>query len=200
MWPWAHLAVAYLCYAAYTRVRRGRTPLALPALAVAFGSQFPDLVDKPLGWWWGIIPGGRLFAHTLLFTAVALPAVALIAARYDREESAVAFSIGHVSHVLTDVSPLVLIGDFSEAWFLFYPLVDSPFDVPDYGPIGAGTLYYDGVLALKALYVSVTAQFVLFLLGSLVWLRDGAPGLGVVRSSLSRLTGMGPDGGPFDPR
>ena len=186
MWPWAHLAFAYLSYTGYTHLRYGRPPRTTPALVLAFGSQFPDLVDKPLGWWLGVIPGGRLFAHTLLFTVILLPIVFLVASRYDRTEYAGPFAIGHVSHILTDVSPLVLLGDLSWAWFLFWPLVDSPTAMPDYGPIAVGSVYFDAVLLLKSLYTSVTAQIGLFLLGAAIWYRDGAPGLDLVRSIVQR--------------
>lgn len=49
MWPWEHLAISYLAYSLLGRLawRRPR-PLREPP-SVTFGTQFPDLVDKPLG-------------------------------------------------------------------------------------------------------------------------------------------------------
>ncbi len=35
MWPWGHLAVAYLVYTVYSHRRDGRPPRALPVIALA---------------------------------------------------------------------------------------------------------------------------------------------------------------------
>ena len=63
MWPWGHLGVAYLLYSLYSRGRFRRPPRPEPTLAVVFGSQFADLVDKPLAW--GLGPPRRSNARTL---------------------------------------------------------------------------------------------------------------------------------------
>lgn len=93
-------------------------------------------------------------------------------------------------HVVADISLAVLLGEFTYAWFLFWPLVESLFAMPDYATIRAGTPYHDAVLVLKSLYVLPIAQVVLFLLGALAYLRDGAPGLEIVRTSIRKLSGM----------
>jgi hypothetical protein len=61
MWPWEHLAVGYLLYSV-SCVLWGRYPTRIGVAALAFGTQFPDLVDKPLGWWLGVLPSGQSFA------------------------------------------------------------------------------------------------------------------------------------------
>ena len=49
MWPWEHLAIGYLAYSLLGRLAWRRPPTVGTAITVAFGTQFPDLVDKPLG-------------------------------------------------------------------------------------------------------------------------------------------------------
>ena len=49
MWPWEHLTIGYLAYSLLSRLAWRRPPTVGTAITVAFGTQFPDLVDKPLG-------------------------------------------------------------------------------------------------------------------------------------------------------
>ena len=65
MWPWGHLAVGYLVYSGLSRWRFGRLPGSVATLAVALGTQLPDLVDKPLAWTVNVLASGRSLAHSL---------------------------------------------------------------------------------------------------------------------------------------
>ena len=56
MWPWGHLAVAYLCYVLSIKLRGDGEQTLLTLVAVAVGSQFPDLIDKPFAWSVAILP------------------------------------------------------------------------------------------------------------------------------------------------
>jgi hypothetical protein len=58
MWPWGHLAVGYLCYVAYLKLYDNDRQTLYPVLAVGFGSQFPDFIDKPLAWSVLVLPSG----------------------------------------------------------------------------------------------------------------------------------------------
>jgi len=124
MWPWGHLAVAYLLYTVITHRRFGRPPRAVPAIALAFGSQTPDLIDKPLAWNFGILPGGRTLAHSLFVVALLVPVVLLVADRLEGRAIGVAFLIGYCSHLLADVPPRVLSGEFAHAAYLLWPVVE----------------------------------------------------------------------------
>lgn len=133
MWPWGHLAVGYLCYVAFVRLRgKGRqTPLAL--FAVGVGSQFPDIVDKPLAWSFAVLPSGRSLAHSLITASVIIGVAYLIGRRLGREEPAVAFGVGYLSHSLSDLGPDVILGllrgDAEQLrWttYLVWPLLPSP--------------------------------------------------------------------------
>ena len=59
MLPWGHLAVGYLAYSLAVRVRSGGPPAGLAVAALAVGTQFPDLIDKPLVSWVSVLPSGR---------------------------------------------------------------------------------------------------------------------------------------------
>ncbi|MFC6769184.1 metal-dependent hydrolase [Natrinema soli] len=179
MWPWGHLAVAYLVYTVYSHRHDARPPRAVPVIALAIGSQFPDLIDKPFAWSFEILPGGRTFAHSVFVAALLLPAAYSLACRVGRPEIGTAFAIGHVSHLLADVPPSAIrSGDVSATTFLFWPVLEPP----AYDPV-------DGILAGFLRYSMgwfEWVQFGLVLVALVVWYRDGTPGLGSIRRGLER--------------
>lgn len=75
MLPLGHLAFAYLWYVAYAAVGTHRLPARL-----AVGSQFPDLVDKPLAYL-GVLTYGRSLAHSVFALAGCAVAVWWVATR-----------------------------------------------------------------------------------------------------------------------
>ncbi|WP_336035093.1 metal-dependent hydrolase [Halobacterium yunchengense] len=184
MWPWEHVAVAYLAYSALTRALWGRSPDARGAVVVAVASVLPDLVDKPLAWWLAVLPSGRSLGHSLL---VAVPlAAAVLLAGYARGERpvAVAFALGHLSHLAGDVAyPLVVDGEL-RAGFLLWPVVPAP----DGGTTSALPHVQELVAAFVAFLATPRGTAYLVVDGVLlaaalaVWLRDGHPGLGLPRS------------------
>ncbi|MFC6717158.1 metal-dependent hydrolase [Natrialbaceae archaeon GCM10025810] len=181
MWPWGHLAVAYLLYSVYAARRYDRAPRALPAIAVAIGSQFPDLIDKPLAWTFDVLPGGRTLSHSLLFAAALVLVVFVAVRRFDRVDPTVAFAfvIGHVVHLLADIPPSTLRGDFTGTTYFFWPVVPyHPVDEPG-GIIDAFLTYEMGTYEV--------AQLGLFAVAIAVWYRDGAPGLEYASRTLRRI-------------
>ena len=82
--PLGHAAFGYVLYSLYTRLHLNHPPQGLAALALAFGTQFPDLIDKPLTWTFAVLPYGRSFAHSL-FTLV--PLLAILWLVFDTEET-----------------------------------------------------------------------------------------------------------------
>jgi len=132
MWPWGHLAVGYLCYVAWTHIR-GTNQRPLAVFAVVFGSQFPDLIDKPLAWTVPVLPSGRSLAHSLLTAACILAVGYYVSQRFNRTEVCVAFGIGYLTHIIGDLGPRVigglLTGDFTQlqwATYLLWPLLPAP--------------------------------------------------------------------------
>ena len=171
MWPLGHAAVAYLCYTALSRARGG-PPGGGAAVVLLVGSQVPDLVDKPLAWYLGVLPTGRTLAHSFVVIGPLVVAVSLLAARYSRPEYGVAFGVGAVSHVLVDALPALWGG--TDPGFLLWPLIPvEPYD--------------NGAPTVTALFVEslgdpyFLSEFVLAALALVVWRQDGYPGLGVIR-------------------
>lgn len=142
MLPLGHLAFAYLWYAIYLAVGPHRLPVRLALVPLVTGSQFPDLVDKPLAYL-GVIRYGRSLAHSVFAFAICSLAVWWIANRCRGRWTAetvperlrlvtpAAFAIGYVSHLLGDTYQFFLAGDLRAARFLMYPLVPVPVSPAD---------------------------------------------------------------------
>lgn len=75
MWPWEHLAFGYVLFSLLVRIGRRRPDDASVYLLVLF-TQFPDLVDKPLAWTFGILLSGLSVGHSV-FVALSVSVVAL---------------------------------------------------------------------------------------------------------------------------
>ena len=172
MWPWGHLAVGYLLYSLAVRLRDHRPPTGPAAIAVAFGTQFPDLVDKPLAWSFGVLPNGRSLAHSLLVATVVIIVVGAVLRRWNRGRVAAAFSVGYFSHLFGDALSPLLSGDVYALAFLAWPLA-PPIEYATEQSFAA----HLGELALDAL---VSVEFALGIAVFGLWLVDGAPGLGIV--------------------
>ncbi len=177
MWPMGHVAIAYLLYTASTRVRFDSTPAHGPAIVLGFGGLFPDLVDKPLAWYFGVLPTGRTLAHSLVVLVPLVVVAYLLARRYDRAEYGVAFGIGAISHALVDAMPALWGG--TDPGFLLWPLVP----VESYEE-GAPTVM--GLLRSSLGEPYFLLEFVLLGIALVVWRWDGYPGLAVVRNALGR--------------
>lgn len=189
MWPWGHLAVAYLAYRLFRSlaagvVRPSLTPGAV--FAVAVGSQFPDLIDKPLAWTFGVLPAGRSLGHSLLTLAVVAGVVWWLTADSRWRTPAVAFLFGWLAHSLSDLGPDtvagLLAGDLGQlAWatYLAWPLLPPPPYETDYS-----ILAHFADLSLTGY---VTAQFALLGLAVGLWVADGRPGYAATRTLLGRI-------------
>lgn len=179
MWPWGHVAVGYLLYTAYSRARFDEHPSHVPALILVLGTQFPDLVDKPLAWYLGVLPTGRTLAHSLV-TALPLVLVVYLAARwYGRGEYGVAFAVGALSHLSVDALPVLWSTEVT-ANFLLWPVV--PVDTYEEGaPTVLGLLL--GSLSDPYFF----SEFVLVVIALALWVRHGHPGLPPIRSAVRTL-------------
>lgn len=182
MWPWGHLAVGYLCYVGFLNFgdNNDQNPVAL--LAVGFGTQVPDLVDKPLAWTFAVLPSGRSFAHSLLIAVVVIGALGYIGKRRQQISVVLAFSIGYLSHLISDLGPDVLWGLFQGDWsqlrwttYLIWPVVSPP-------PYPHDSSFGDHIMAFSFdLYM--TTQILLFGIAISIWFKSGSPGL----NELSRM-------------
>lgn len=140
MLPLGHLAVAYLAFVVVAFLRRRPLPARWALLPLAFGSQFPDLVDKPLAYY-DVLTYGRSLAHSML-TAILLCGLLWWGCRRLRDTwatgtwqaklvaaSPLAFTVGYWTHTLSDAWPMLSTGRYDAARWLLWPRYGLP-DVP----------------------------------------------------------------------
>lgn len=185
MWPWEHLAFGYLLYSLSVRARSGAGLSGAPTLALVAGTQFPDIVDKPLVWQLGVLPGSIL-THTV---AVALPTTALIvlvAHRFGDAELGVAFGVGYLSHIAGDMLyPALIGGDVAIVVFL-WPVAGqvTPADLGLFVNVGYYLGEYLTFLRTPRGFVYGTLELVFLGFTAVLWHRDGRPGLTLVGVAL----------------
>ncbi|MFD1570476.1 metal-dependent hydrolase [Halorubrum laminariae] len=134
--PVTHGAVAYLLYVVYAAATSRRLPARWALVPLAVGSQFPDLIDKPLAYW-GVLVYGRSLAHSVFSLVVvcgglwwvmrseSVPLTDRVPDRLRRVTPA-AFTIGYAAHLLGDAWQGLIRGDLVSVRFLAYPLFGVP--------------------------------------------------------------------------
>lgn len=186
MWPWDHLAFAYLMYSGGLRFC-DRSPVAeLPMLCLVAGSQFPDIVDKPLWWTFSIVP---VLTHSVV---VALPlalCILLATRRIGQIASGIAFVTGYSSHLIGDLLyPLATDGVLGYQRLL-WPLVEYAGE-PEGGLVATAWRFFESYaffLSTSDAFLYVLADFILICSAITLWLADGRPGLGTLRELYHRL-------------
>lgn len=128
MFPWTHAAFGYLSLLSVAVLLRRRLSRA-ELIAVIVGTQLPDLVDKPLAWWFNVLPSGRSLAHSLL-VAVPLSLLVLAVAWYlTHPEVGFAFAVGYASHLIGDSYVALYYWRPEELTYLLWPLLPPyPYD------------------------------------------------------------------------
>jgi len=196
MMPWTHLAIGYLVYSVGKRLGSGQPPAGGPTLVLAFATQFPDLVDKPLNWGFDVFDG-RGLGHSLLLMVPVCIAVYVLARRYERTGLAIAFGTGVLTHILGDAWRALVAGTVrADAPFLLWPLLPSP----TYAKEGLVDHISAMIVAFRSLpwhspEAMVTSWFalqvILVSVPFLLWGYDGFPGL---KTGLRLLGGARPVG------
>lgn len=136
MFPLGHFVVAFLPVLAYVLSRDRQLPSMQLTGIAAFGSQFPDLIDKPLYHESVVTPSGRVGTHSL---PVAIPialAVLWYAYRTDRPRAGVVFVFAYATHIFGDVYRALLAPDRRIPSDLLWPFVE-PIERP-FRPFWAG--------------------------------------------------------------
>lgn len=140
--PLGHLAFAYLWYVLYATVSTHRLPARLALVPLVFGSQVPDLIDKPLAYL-EILRYGRSLAHSVFTFTICSLAVWWVTIYFRsrwtaesfperlRTATPAAFALGYASHLLGDTYQFFLAGDLWAARFLVYPLYSVPVSPAD---------------------------------------------------------------------
>jgi hypothetical protein len=175
MWPWGHLAVGYLAYSLYTHARAHRPPRDWPVGALAVGTQFPDLIDKPLAWTFGVLPTGRSLTHSLVTALLCIVILRLLVRQRYRHRRALvtAFSLGYLSHLGADALGPLLAGEYASPRFLAWPIVPAIDPATDKS-------FLTHFLGME-FTPFVLAQLGLVGLALGLWRRDGVPGIAVTR-------------------
>lgn len=174
MWPIGHASTAYLLYALSARSREAEPPSHWTVLVLGVASQLPDLVDKSLAWYAGILPGGRTLAHSLFLLVPLSALVYTVARRRNTPEYGVAFAVGVVSHTLLDSVPILWTP--STPWEgILWPLLSPG------GVSGEGAPSVLALLEASATKPYFLLEFVLLALALYVWRADGYPGLALLR-------------------
>jgi len=184
VWPWTHVAVGYLLASGAIRWRDGRGPSDAAAVGVVVGTLAPDVVDKSLAWVLPVLPGGRSLAHSAL-VAVPLAALAVVLARRRGEaQVGLAVAVGYLSHLPLDVLSAGLFDGTFATGFLLWPLTPTETAQPD-----ATLSHVLGLVDRTVAFVAtprgvayLTVDLAVVALALALWVRDGRPGPGLLRS------------------
>lgn len=183
MFPWEHVLFAYVSYSAYVRVRFRVGPADRPVAALALGSLFPDLVDKPLAWQFSLFDTGWGVAHSAFFAVVVSAAAYAFARHRGVDRIGSAFGFGYLLHLVGDVLPASL----SRGTLYLHPIlwpVGSPTSKYRHESYvgGVHTLLTDYAVELLTLDPTpvVVLQLGSVVLGVGLWIADGRPGLRLV--------------------
>lgn len=175
MFPWTHAVFGYGLLVLVTLVLSHRVSRA-ELVAVLVGTQFADVIDKPLAWWFAAVPSGRSLAHSLL---VAVPvSVLVVAVAYHRAHPAVgaAFGLGYASHLVGDVYAAVYFWRPKEFTFLLWPLLPAyPYDdFTGFGNFAASVEVTPSLLAGLAIGILVGVGFLAQFLRAPWWSASSA--------------------------
>ena len=163
MLPHEHFLVAALPVVGYFLLRYQRLPSKSTIFVVFVGSQFPDLVDKPLAHTVALLPSGRVFMHSLPF---AIP-ISILVLWYgivtDRPALSDGFVFAYVIHIFADWQHMLRAGELPPnlLWPFMEPL-PSPVEPFWAGPGGINVSLWtmfsivvlSGTLLLVAMDVS----------------------------------------------
>ena len=178
MWPWGHAATGYLLYALYTHSRYDRPPEGMSTLIVLFGTQLPDLIDKPLAWTLLVLPSGRSLGHSLLLLVPLSLLVYALAVRYQNANWGIAFAVGVLSHAVVDVLSPVVHGEFAYITSLVWPL----FPPPPYNEQSRTIVSHFLSIEPTPLLLFET---VLTVIAFIVWQRQNRPGITTIRDAVA---------------
>lgn len=129
--PVSHFLVPLLLLTAYTAARDGRLPRGGTILALLFATQLPDLVDKPLAWTFGVLPSGRMLAHSLVVAVPAVVTLVYVAHRRGYGALGTVFAFGYFSHLVGDYYPVLYLGRD----YYFFPNMFWPLMAPNPDPV-----------------------------------------------------------------
>lgn len=178
MYPWEHLLLGYVLFSVYAHWRYRESPTGGQTIAVVAGSLLPDIVDKPLAWTFEIVESAYAIGHSIFVAPFVGVAVYVLARRFDRPRTGVAFMIAYLSHLASDIVYPVAFGMPIEPRVVLWPLASPPSSTIEGGFIERATFYVRRfVVEMTTGGLSTFVRFQLFFVGAvtLLWLYDGAP-------------------------
>lgn len=187
MMPWGHAAFGYVLYSLGHRLVTRKPPAGFGVvLAVLFGTQLPDLVDKTLSWGLHLFPQGYSVAHSIL---IAIPVGLLVlgvATIKSRFKLGVAFTVGYWSHLLGDAILAVPKSGVTPSDRLLWPIVTLPpygHETSLFGRVNrVFSEFFDEMLTPEH-FIFLAIYSIPYLLAFLLWIVDGAPGIPRVRQT-----------------
>lgn len=189
MWPWEHLALGYVLYSLLGHAVDRTSPTDIGAVAVAVGTQLPDLVDKPLSWILGVTETGYSVGHSLFVAPVVCLAAVALGRRYSDRRIGGALAVGYLSHLFADVVYPLFLGRGLAPSVVLWPAVEQPPSDSHLGFVTLVTRYlvrYGRQMAALDYTPYVLFQFCLGLFVLLLWLYDGTPGTRLYRLAARR--------------
>jgi hypothetical protein len=180
MWPWEHLAVAYVAVSLWFRVTGRRVDTAA-VLALGAGSQFPDLVDKPLAWSVGVLPTGTTLAHSVFVAVPVAAGVWWFTRSRGRAGLGLAFGLAYLLHLPGDLAYGVLTTGGAVPWgIVLWPVVPATTAGPPGGLLGEAAYYLSASLEYLSdpravRYLLLEAALLSTAAG--LWVADGYPGV-----------------------
>ncbi len=178
MWPWEHAIVGYLAYSLFSRLYYREPPTALAAFAAVFASVLPDLIDKPLAWEFGVFQTGYALGHSIFFAVPLAIVVGLLARSVGRTPAGVAFGLGYLLHLPSDVLDGYLRGGQINIELMLWPVETVGSNDHSHGFLNEFTRLftrYQQDLLAGELSTYMWLQLGLAMVAALVWLADGAP-------------------------
>lgn len=183
MWPWEHVLLAYIFYSILCHIQYSRSPNEIPVVAVAVGSLFPDIVDKPLAWQYGVFETGWGIAHSVFFALPFSILIYLLFRYRGNENIGGAFAIGYLLHLPADVIPVSLNRGKLYLDPILWP-VGNPTVGRDHESFSDGFLYlltqYGQQILAGDITLALAIQLGTVILGLALWVFDGTPGLKLV--------------------
>jgi len=155
MLPPEHFLAAFVPVLAYFAIRYRQFPSVGVVFVVFVGSQFPDLIDKPLSLA-NVIPWGRVFIHSLPF-AIPIAAVVLwYAVATNQQHLGGGFVFAYLLHIPGDWYGRLLSGDIPPD--LLWPIMSIPAhpDAPGWGGPGDIYAYIWSFYAILLLSLAIT--------------------------------------------
>ncbi|QFU85024.1 metal-dependent hydrolase [Natronorubrum aibiense] len=178
MWPWEHAIVGYLAYSLFSRLYYRESPTGLAAFAAVFASVLPDLIDKPLAWEFGVFQAGYALGHSIFFAIPLAIVVGVLARAAGRTPAGIAFGLGYLLHLPSDVLDGYLRGGHAYPELMLWPVETVSTNDHSQGFLEQfSRLFgqYQQDLLAGELSTYIWLQLGLAALAALVWLADGAP-------------------------